>query len=206
MPEAATLGKGIQQLVHNFSQKLVGEAPKPEAPESAASEPVAPQPFQPPSTIRSYAEAFRGPSIKPSTPANRPATPRGLPTAPTGSFQITPGGSPNTTRLSPSSHQLKTRQPGPGCSLTSDNSPIFQTTGPPSTEAAPFLSWAEHRQLSLKLTPNTPTRDPNMIDLAWANSALCAMGVMSVVPYDLPPLAGGQRDPPGLSPPSGGAP
>ena len=87
---------------------------------------------------------------------------------------------------------FSTTIPSLPCMLAGDfnlRHPSWQTTGPTSTKAAPFLTWAVNQQLSLTLPPNTPTHGPNMIDLVWANSALCTQGVLSEVPDDLPPLA-----------------
>lgn len=67
--------------------------------------------------------------------------------------------------------------------------PSWQTTGPTSARAAPFLAWAESQHLSLTLQPNTQTRGPNMLDLTWANDTLRTLGVTSEVPGNLPPLA-----------------
>ena len=67
--------------------------------------------------------------------------------------------------------------------------PSWETTGPTTPRAVQFLEWSEEQNLSLTLLPDTCTHGNSMIDLAWANSALQAMGVSSEVPEDIPPLA-----------------
>ena len=67
--------------------------------------------------------------------------------------------------------------------------PNWETTGPVSPQAAPFLEWTEVQGLSLTLPPDTHTHGSSMIDLTWANPALRALGITSEVPEDIPPLA-----------------
>ena len=82
--------------------------------------------------------------------------------------------------------------PHPPCLIAGDfnlRHPSWETAGPVSPRAAPFLEWAEAQGLSLTLAPDTRTHGSSMIDLAWANPALSALGITSEVPEDFPPLA-----------------
>ena len=67
--------------------------------------------------------------------------------------------------------------------------PAWQSAARPSPRAEPFLAWTESQNLTLTLSPDSPTRGQNVIDLTWANDSMLALGISSEVTTDLPPVA-----------------
>ena len=62
--------------------------------------------------------------------------------------------------------------------------PAWQSSAQPSLRAGSFLSWAESQNLTLTLSPDSPTQGQNMIDLSWANSILLNLGISSEITAD----------------------